>query len=299
MRVFWDKPYCLDLPAGHRFPMEKYSLIPQQLLHEGIIEASQLIAPTPCTWEDAALCHKSEYLTKLQSLTLSKSEQRRSGFPLSQALIDRELLIVGGTMQAVEYAMQNGIAFNVAGGTHHAYSDRAEGFCLLNDIAISSISAINNGDIKKVLVVDLDVHQGNGTAEIFRDNRNVYTFSMHGAHNYPLKKESSDLDLPMPDNCDDDHYLQSLKDVLPKLISKTSPDLIHYQCGVDVLASDKLGRLSLSMDACKERDRLVLSTTHAQGIPTVCTMGGGYSPDIKTIVNAHVETYRIAANLYI
>lgn len=299
MRVFWDTPYCLDLPEGHRFPMEKYSLIPQQLLREGIIENTQLCVPTPCAWEDASLCHDDAYLYKLKHLKLSKAEQRRSGFPLSQALIDRELLIVGGTMQAVEYALKNGIAYNVAGGTHHAYSDRAEGFCLLNDIAISSMYALKNLEVKKVLVVDLDVHQGNGTAQIFSDNDKVFTFSMHGAHNYPLKKEQSDLDLPMPDGCSDDEYLSTLNNILPQLISKTRPDLIHYQCGVDVLKSDKLGRLGLSIEACKERDQIVLSLTHNKGVPTVCTMGGGYSPDIKTIVNAHVETYRIGANLHL
>jgi acetoin utilization deacetylase AcuC-like enzyme len=213
-------------------------------------------------------------------------------------LVERELRIAQGTIWGVHKAMEHGIAFNIAGGTHHAYSDRGEAFCLLNDQAIGAQYLINNKLAKKVLIVDLDVHQGNGTAEIFTGNDAVFTFSMHGKTNYPFKKEISDLDIPLHDNIGDEEYLSILRETLPKLIDEQKPDFIFYLSGVDILASDKLGKLGCSINGCKERDAFVLSLCHKLGIPVQCSMGGGYSPDIKVIIEAHANTYRVARGLY-
>ena len=201
-----------------------------------------------------------------------------------------------GTRQCAMYALQNGAALNIAGGTHHAYSDRGEGFCLLNDQAIAANWLLKHTDVKKILIVDLDVHQGNGTAEIFSDRDEVFTFSMHGKHNYPLRKEKSSLDVEMEDGIGDQPYLASLRKHLDKVLNEFQPDFLIYQSGVDVLASDKLGRLNLSLKGCKERDQIVFSTAKMNNIPTICSMGGGYSPDIKTIIEAHANTFRIVQN---
>ena len=298
MRIAWNKNYCFPLPAGHRFPMEKYELLPEQLMHEGIIERNQIFNPEPAEDQIIKMVHDEGYVEKLKSNTLSKQEVRATGFPHSKELYEREVTIVGGTLQCVEYAKKDGLAFNIAGGTHHAFSNRGEGFCLLNDIAISSRWAINTGLCKQVLVIDLDVHHGNGTAQIFQDDKSVFTFSMHGANNYPLKKQKSDLDVAVEDHAGDDIYLEILNKHLRPLIDTVKPDLIHYQCGVDVLGSDKLGRLELSIQGCMERDIMVFEQCYSYGLPVVCTMGGGYSANIRDIVNAHVNTYRVGRNIY-
>ena len=223
---------------------------------------------------------------------------RKIGFPLSEELVERERIIADGTIKGCEYALKNGIAMNIAGGTHHAYSDHGEAFCMLNDQAIGARYLLNKGLAKKIIIVDLDVHQGNGTAEIFQNNESVFTFSMHGAGNYPFKKEESDLDIALPKGTNDETYLSILKKELPQLIENIQPDFIFYLCGVDILESDKLGTLGMSVEGCKKRDEFVLSTCHRLKIPVQCSMGGGYSPDIKIIVNAHANTFRIAQRLY-
>lgn len=290
--------YKHPLPEGHRFPMIKYELLPQQLLHEGTATVGDFYEPGLPDMANILAVHDKAYVDELLSLTLDPRAVRKIGFPLSAELVERELRIAQGTIWGVHQAIQHGIAFNIAGGTHHAYSDRGEAFCLLNDHAIGAQYLVNNKLAKKVLIVDLDVHQGNGTAEIFTGNDAVFTFSMHGKTNYPFKKEISDLDIALPDNTGDDEYLSILQETLPRLIDEQKPDFIFYLSGVDILASDKLGKLGCSINGCKERDEFVLSLCHKLGIPVQCSMGGGYSPDIRVIIEAHANTYRVARGLY-
>ena len=278
--------------------MLKYELLPQQLLYEGTITEENLFEPGPLAEEDIVAAHDAEYWRKLKNLQLNKSEIRKTGFPLSASLVEREIIIAEGTVQAALYALQYGVAMNIAGGTHHAFSDRGEGFCLLNDIAIAARHLLRKGLCRKILVVDLDVHQGNGTAEIFRNSAEVYTFSMHGAKNYPLHKEKSDLDVELSDGTSDKEYLYILQFHLPALICQLQPDFIFYQSGVDVLATDKLGRLGLSLAGCKERDAFVLSCCSQNKIPVAVSMGGGYSEKITHIVEAHANTYRLAQDIF-
>jgi acetoin utilization deacetylase AcuC-like enzyme len=278
--------------------MEKYILLPQQLLHEGTMENENFFDPSVISEEKVLRVHTRKYLDKLLTKSLSRKEERATGFPLSEKLVKRELIITQGTVDAVDHAIENGAAANIAGGTHHAFKDRGEGFCLLNDIAIGSAYALEELELKQILVVDLDVHQGNGTAKIFENDSRVFTFSMHGAKNYPLRKEKSDLDIALPDKTEDEAYLNVLKDTLPGLIEDVQPDLIFFQSGVDVLASDKLGRLSMTIEGCKKRDEIVFTETKKRGIPVVFNMGGGYSEKIAVIIEAHANTYRTAREIY-
>lgn len=298
LKVAWNEHYTIPLPLGHRFPMIKYDLIPEQLLYEGTITIKNLFSPKKLHEEALFGVHCTQYWQKLKNGVLTKDEIRKMGFPYSQQLVKRELVILQGTIDCALYAMQYGVALNVAGGTHHAFRDRGEGFCLLNDIAVAADHLLKNQLARQVLVVDLDVHQGNGTASIFHENERVFTFSMHGGKNYPLKKESSDVDIPLPDGIDDAAYLKILKEQLPRLIDTVQPDFIFYQAGVDVLATDKLGRLSLSINGCKLRDIFVLETCQKNEIPVAVSMGGGYSEKLSDIVEAHANTFRVAVELY-
>jgi acetoin utilization deacetylase AcuC-like enzyme len=278
--------------------MEKYDLIPEQLLYEGTISSSNLFAPSELSEEIILSTHDQSYWEKLKNLQLTKQEQRKTGFPLSKELIKRERIINQGTIDASLFSLEFGVAMNIAGGTHHAFTNRGEGFCLLNDIAIAARYLLNNNLANKILVVDLDVHQGNGTAEIFRNENAVYTFSMHGGHNYPLQKEKSDLDIPLADGCDDKEYLRLLYATLPRLIDQFQPDFIFYQAGVDVLSTDKLGRLGMSRDGCKLRDKYVLKLAYENDIPITVVMGGGYSEKIAHIIDAHANTFRLAQEIF-
>jgi len=298
LKVAWNEHYAHELPEGHRFPMEKYNLLPQQLLHEGTIEKENFFDPPEISEERVLRIHTREYLDKLLTQNLNKKEERATGFPLSDKLVKRELIITQGTIQAIDHSIENGVSANIAGGTHHAYRDRGEGFCLLNDIAVGSAYAMTELGLNQILVVDLDVHQGNGTAKIFENDPQVFTFSMHGAKNYPLRKERSDLDIGLPDGTKDEDYLAILKNTLPDLITELNPELIFFQSGVDVLESDKLGRLALTIEGCKQRDRIVFEETKKRGIPIVFNMGGGYSKKITVIIEAHANTYRTARELY-
>lgn len=298
LKIAWSPEYAYPLPKGHRFPMEKYELLPEQLLYEGTVVPSNFFSPEKISEELVLSTHNSIYWEKLKKLTLSRSEIRATGFPLSKRLVERELLIAGGSIRAAEYAIDYKIAMNVAGGTHHAYADRGEGFCLLNDIALTSNYLINNGLTQKVLVVDLDVHQGNGTAAIFKDRQDVFTFSMHGEKNYPHRKEYSSLDVGLPDGIGDKEYLQLLRRNLSIILSEFQPEFIIYQSGVDVLESDKLGRLKLSMDGIRERDRQVLEFAREIKVPIMCCMGGGYSKKIGHIIEAHAQVYRLAQEMF-
>jgi len=278
--------------------MSKYEVLPQQLLHEGTLQESNLFAPPPLGTPYILQAHEHTYWHRLSNLQLTPQEIRRTGFPLTRELIEREIRIANGTLLCAEYALQHGIAMNIAGGTHHAFASRGEGFCLLNDIAIAALYLLNQKLVSKILVVDLDVHQGNGTAQIFSNDNRVFTFSMHGANNYPLIKEQSDLDIGLKDFTTDDFYLKTLDTNLKNLIDQVQPEFIFYQSGVDILATDKLGRLSISREGCKQRDKLVLETARLNHIPVVASMGGGYSPDFRDIIEAHANTYRLAQEIF-
>lgn len=298
LKVAWTDAYVLPLPPHHRFPMSKYEVLPQQLLHEGTLTADNFFHPPAIDRKWVLLTHDSRYFRKLEELSLSPAEIRRTGFPMSKSVVDRELFIVNGTLECARYALQYGIAMNIAGGTHHAFTDRGEGFCLLNDIAIAANFLLSEGHARRILVVDLDVHQGNGTAEIFRTEERVFTFSMHGANNYPLHKEISDLDIALADFTDDAFYLSTLERNLRRLLERVQPDFIFYQSGVDILATDKLGKLNISREGCKRRDKIVLTTAHQHKIPLVASMGGGYSEDFRDIIEAHANTFRLAQDIF-
>lgn len=298
LKIAWSESYVLPLPPNHRFPMSKYELLPEQLLHEGTVTPSNFFRPGVCAEDLIQRTHESAYWKRLRRLELSDREIRRTGFPLLDAVVDREVIIMEGTRACADFALQNGIAMNIAGGTHHAFTNRGEGFCLLNDIAIAANYLLDSQKASKILVVDLDVHQGNGTAEIFRAEPRVFTFSMHGANNYPMVKENSDLDIGLSDYTTDSFYLSTLEINLKNLLDTFQPDFIFYQSGVDILDTDKLGRLAVSRQGCRSRDRMVLSAAKQNGIPLVASMGGGYSPDIRDIIEAHANTFRLAQELY-
>lgn len=298
LRIAYHPIYAHPLPEGHRFPMLKYELIPQQLIHEGIITENNLFAPQPLDEETILLTHDSDYWQRMKTLKLTDREMRTVGFPLSQELVQREIIISQGTIDCTKYAMQYGVSLNVAGGTHHAFADRGEGFCLLNDFAIASNYLLHHKVAKQVLIVDLDVHQGNGTAALFKGKEEVFTFSMHGAHNYPFRKEQSNLDIGLTDGTNGETYLERLSAELPRLIKKLQPDFIFYLSGVDVLSTDKFGKMDLSIYECKLRDEIVFELCKKNNIPVVVAMGGGYSPSIKDIVEAHCNTYKSAKDIF-
>jgi len=298
LKIAWHPIYAHPLPEGHRFPMLKYELIPEQLLHEGVIGTENLFAPEPLEEEIILLSHDKGYWTELRDLTLSPKAQRRIGFPLSAQLIEREVRIARGTIDGAIYAQQYGVAFNVAGGTHHAGSDWGEGFCLLNDQAIAANYLLNKKIAERILIIDLDVHQGNGTAEILADEPRAFTFSMHGERNFPFRKEVSDLDIGLDDGVGDDEYLSILSDSLYQVLKKHRPDFVFYLSGVDVLSSDQLGKLAMTKEGCRERDRIVLQCCKDHQLPVQVSMGGGYSPMIRDIVDAHCNTFKTALDLF-
>ncbi len=290
--------YAHPLPQDHRFPMLKYELIPEQLLYEGTITQEQIIIPQSCPINIVALTHTQAYINKLLQLQLSAKEQRAIGFPQSEQLIQRELVIMQGTLDCAVYAVQNNsIALNIAGGTHHSFADRGEGFCLLNDMAIAANYLLQQKLANKILIIDLDVHQGNGTASIFYNSKNVYTFSMHGATNYPFKKETSYLDIGLDNDTDTTTYLTLVTKHVHELLDTINPDFVFYLSGVDILETDKFGKLKVTIDGCKQRDTIVLNAIRNKNLPCAIAMGGGYSTDIKVIVEAHCNTFRIANGL--
>ncbi len=298
MKIAFDPIYAHPLPEGHRFPMLKYELIPQQLLHEGLIYPENLFSPDLLDDETVMWTHDADYYQRLKSLSLSAQEERRIGFPLSAQLVERELRIAKGTIDGVQHALQFGLAFNVAGGTHHAGSNWGEGFCMLNDQAIAANYLLKKGLARRILMIDLDVHQGNGTAQIFANHPDVFTFSMHGEKNFPFRKEQSDLDIGLEDGIADEAYLSILNQHLDYLFESFEPDFVFYLSGVDILDTDKLGKLAVSKNACKQRDRMVFERCKSRNIPVQVSMGGGYSPQIKDIVDAHCNTFRMALELY-
>jgi acetoin utilization deacetylase AcuC-like enzyme len=298
LKIAFDKIYAHPLPEGHRFPMLKYELIPGQLLHEGVIENKNLFSPDKVEEDVILLTHSRQYWERLRDLKLSNQEERRTGFPLSSQLIEREMRIVQGTIDGCFFAMQHGVAFNIAGGTHHSGKDWGEGFCLLNDQAIAANYLLENGYAKSILIIDLDVHQGNGTANIFNDHPSVFTLSIHAEKNFPFRKEASDLDIGLENGVGDSEYLSILDQTLPRLFEQLKPDFVFYLSGVDVLATDKLGYLKLSRQGCKERDKKVFELCKKYAVPVQVSMGGGYSHKIGDIVEAHCNTFRVAMDFY-
>lgn len=298
LKIAFNNNYIYPLEENHRFPMIKYELIPEQLIRENTCVDENFFNPGKIDSKIVLKTHQKEYFYRLTSLKLSKKEIREIGFPLSQELVDRELQIAQGTVSGVNYSLKNGISMNIAGGTHHAFYDRGEAFCMLNDQAIAANYIIQEGLFKKILIIDLDVHQGNGTASLFNSNPNVYTLSFHGKKNYPFRKEKSDLDIEFDDNTNDNEYLKVLKETIPKVIDQFEPEFIFYLSGVDVLQNDKLGRLSLTLNGCKERDKFILQTCKNNSIPLQVSMGGGYSIVLKNIIEAHSNTFRLAQEIF-
>lgn len=298
LQIAFSPIYEYPLPKGHRFPMDKYSLIPQQLIYEGTVQEKQFFHPDPISEEIILLTHSAEYWEDLKNQTLSEKEIRAIGFPMTPLLVERGRHIAAGTLQCVEYAVKHGISMNAAGGTHHAFKEKGEGFCVFNDIAIAANYLIHSNKFNNILIVDLDVHQGNGSASIFNGQGQVFTFSMHGAKNYPFRKEASHLDIGLPDGTEDDAYLKILFNILPRVIDQHRPELIFYQAGVDILTTDRLGRLSVSREGCRKRDKYVMEICRKNKIPLVVTMGGGYSPQLSHIIEAHANTFRTATEVY-
>ena len=298
LKIAFHQNYIHPLDKNHRFPMIKYELIPEQLLRENTCSPDNFFEPGIISDEIVLKTHEEEYFKRFRNLNLSKKEVREIGFPLSKELVYREMTIAQGTIECVKYSLKNGIFMNNAGGTHHAFYDRGEAFCMLNDQAIAAKYLINKKLVKKIMIIDLDVHQGNGTASIFSENKEVFTISFHGKKNYPFRKERSDIDVEFEDNSDDHFYLKKLKDFIPNAIDNFKPDFIFYLSGVDVLNNDKLGRLGLSIDGCKERDKFILELCKINSIPVQVSMGGGYSELLKNIIEAHSNTFRLAQEIY-
>lgn len=298
LKIAYSPIYRYQLPKGHRFPMEKYEVLPEQLVYEGTVKEGNFFHPEALSDESILLTHTHAYIHKLNHNLLDRKEERAIGFPVRPDLIKRGKHIANGTLQCAHFAMQYGIAMNIAGGTHHAYADRGEGFCIFNDFAIAAKLLLSQKVVQQILVVDLDVHQGNGTAKIFENNASVFTFSMHGAKNYPLRKEKSDLDVPVPDGITDQSYLNLLQEHLPRLIDEVQPDFIFYLAGVDILETDKLGRLGVTRAGCKQRDAFVLNQAKRHNIPIAISMGGGYSTNLRDIIEAHANTFRLAQEIY-
>ncbi len=298
LKIAYDLLYKHLLKENHRFPMIKYEMIPEQLIKEGTCNINNFFIPSEIDDSTILLTHDKNYYYRLMNQELNDKEKRAIGFPMSDRLVQREKKIIQGTVECAMHAINHGISMNIAGGTHHAFSNRAEAFCILNDQAIASNYLINKGLSKKVLILDLDVHQGNGTAEIFKNNKQVFTVSFHGKNNYPFRKEVSDFDYGFEDKTDDKEYLKIISNEIPRLIESFEPDFIFYLSGVDIIENDKLGKLSVSLEGCKLRDNFVLNYCKNNKLPVQVSMGGGYSIEINEIVEAHSNTFRIAQEIF-
>ncbi len=298
LKLFQSDRFVPPLPEGHRFPIGKYQLVKEQLLYEGSIGSHQLEESAAVSEADVLRVHTPAYWQALRDQQLTPRQMRRIGFPQSAALLERSRRSSQGTVKAALHAVEHGIGMNLAGGTHHAYADRGEGFCLLNDMAIAIRRLQAEGLAHRILIVDLDVHQGNANAVLFAQDPHVYTFSIHGQDNYPLRKEQSDQDLPLSSGMDDNAYLPLLQATLSRLIDSFRPDFVFFQAGVDVLATDKLGKLALTKPGCKQRDEVVLGLCARHEIPVAVSMGGGYSARLADTVDAHANTFRVAANIW-
>ncbi len=297
MKVFYSDFYTFDLPEDHRFPAPKYTLLREQLLARAILTPQEL-HPSPLATRDAVtLAHTTQYFDAIYNGSIDPKIMRQIGLPWSFDLVQRSLAAVGGTLCAADEALDSGFSGNLAGGTHHAMADAGQGFCVFNDIAVVILNLLKEQCIFRAAVIDLDVHQGNGDAAILGNHPEVFTFSMHGQKNFPFRKVASTLDVGLPDNTGDEEYMQALEQSLPDVFA-FQPDLILYQAGVDPLAEDRLGRLALTLDGLAARDRLVLSECRDRGIPVCLTLGGGYARPIERTVEAHVQTYRVAKEIF-
>jgi acetoin utilization deacetylase AcuC-like enzyme len=286
--------YAIPLPLGHRFPIAKYALLRDRVLAEGLVRPEHLHEPARVARDELLLVHTADYVERLTSGRLSEAEQRRIGFPWSEHLVERSYRAVGGTVAAARAALERGVAINLAGGTHHAFPDHGEGFCVFNDVAVAVRALQRDGRVRRAAIVDLDVHQGNGTHAIFAGDGEVFTFSMHGGKNYPFHKVPGTLDVELADGTGDDEYLARLAAELPGVIARARPDLVVYLAGADPHAGDALGRLRLTHDGLARRDAVVLELCREVGVPVAVTIAGGYGRDIADTVTAHVNTVRVA-----
>ena len=297
MRVFYTPRYYADIGAGHVFPIRKFELVRDRLLAEGALHPTELHEPEPATVEDVLLVHTPDYISRLWSGNLTAKEIRRLGLPWSESLVRRSFYATGGTIAAANAALAEGYSSNLAGGTHHSFADRGEGFCVLNDVAVA-ISALRTKQlVGRAAIVDCDVHQGNGTATIFANDADTFTFSIHGANNYPLFKAQSTLDVELPDLTSDDEYLAALSHHLPAVF-RDEPDIVFYLAGADPYAGDKLGRLSVSIEGLRERDAFVLRECFEREVPVVTVMSGGYGKDINDTIEIHCNTIRMVKEVF-
>lgn len=293
MHAFTSAHYTIPL-AHHSYPMDKYRLVPERLVTEGTFTPQEFTEPEAATVDDLLRVHTPAYVHAFISGTLTRPALLRLGLPWSPALVRRAFAVVGGTIGAAQAALRHGVAVNLAGGTHHAFADHGEGYCIFNDLVIALRRLRAEGRARRFLIVDLDVHQGNGTAVLCQADHDVFTFSMHATNNYPVRKERSSWDIALPDGTGDVPYLDLLSHALPRILARFRPDLLLYQAGVDVLAGDRFGKLALTMDGIAHRDRLVCEFASRAGLPLVITLGGGYARDLHRIVEAHCQTVRIA-----
>lgn len=288
--------YTFPLPAGHRFPVAKYAMLRDRVIADGIVAAEQMRDPPAATDDELLLAHTADYVGRFNAGRLDPEEVRRIGLPWSEELVERSRRAVGGTIAAARHALVHGIAMNLAGGTHHAFAGHGEGFCVYNDIAVAIRVLQRDGLIGRTAIIDLDVHQGNGTHAMLGADESVFTFSMHGGKNFPFHKVSGSLDIELADGTRDDEYLSRLTDVLPGIVARAAPDLVFYIAGADPHEGDALGRLSLTFAGLARRDAYVLSQCRDVGIPVAITIGGGYGRRIEDTVAIHADTARIAAS---
>jgi acetoin utilization deacetylase AcuC-like enzyme len=297
LKVFYSDHFVLPLPEGHRFPMVKYSMLREKVVASGLCGPDEMRVPRPVSDEEILRAHERDYLRRVVEGTLSPKEMRHIGFPWSERMVERSRRASGGTLGACLAALEDGFAANLAGGTHHAFAGRGEGYCVFNDSAIATRAVRAMGLVERVVVVDTDVHQGNGTAAILRGDPSVFTFSLHGANNFPFRKEESDLDVALPDGADDGEFLEALEDSLEKALERSRADLAIYLAGADPYEDDRLGRLSVSKEGLAERDRLVLEACRSRSIPVAVTMAGGYARRVEDTVEIHFRSIERAATL--
>jgi acetoin utilization deacetylase AcuC-like enzyme len=294
LKAFYSDHFVLPLPEGHKFPMAKYSGLRERILAEGIVQPDDLHEAPAAAWEDLRLVHDPAYVNAVANGTLPREMQRRIGFPWSPQMVERSRRSVGATIAATRVALDEGVAANLAGGTHHSFADRGEGFCVFNDVAVAARVLQRDGDGRRIAIVDLDVHQGNGTAAIFAGDDSVFTFSMHGEKNFPFRKEVSDLDVALADGTGDDEYLGLLRRHLDDVLNRHQPDFVFYLAGADPYEGDRLGRLTMTIAGLRERDELVFAECRARGLPVAVTMSGGYASDVDDIIAIHANTIRVA-----
>jgi acetoin utilization deacetylase AcuC-like enzyme len=309
LKIAYSPKYKLELPEGHIFPITKFELVHNQLLHEDIVKEDNFFHPNLISEDIIVQTHTPQYWDALKQLKLTEKEILKIGFPLSTRLVEGSMLIADAAIQCAFFAQKYGVSFSIAGGNHHAFSDHGEGFCVLNDIAIASNYLISNELCKRILIIDLDVHQGNGTAKIFKESTNgwlndphkkggVFTCSMHAKNNYPRLKQQSNLDIALDDNTDDITYLTLLKDNLNQLFDTVQPNYVFFNAGIDVIKDDKLGRLALTKEGCKLRDKMVFEMCKKNSVPVVAFMGGGHLARISNTIDAYLNTYRMAQEVY-